>query len=364
MEPVHSEPLSLPLECGADPGAGANYALSYIQLCGISYQVVPASIPQLVANPNYVTPWYGGRWACVWGPAVDDENANLAYVAAEYDSGGRPIATVVVLRGTDVTDNVLGDLWEAFEDLQVAVQYPLPWMSNSPAQVAGGTLDALTTIQGMLSGGATLREFLTAFLGRSRTGLVVTGHSLGGCLASVLAPWLSLALRSNGIAVSVLPVTYAAPTAGNGAFAAYLGSMFPNGRRYYNSLDMVPHGWSDLGGVKRLYDEYGLSTPLWVNGLIDVWQDAIWAGGASYVQPGGAGRLPGTFCLQFDWLDEISTQHDHRTYISLLQGANPTCYKAAMRRNQTYTPEERQAALGGVAETAVITAIPEPPAAG
>lgn len=361
METGQASPLSMDAirEQMTTLSGGDYFALAYMQLCGLSYQAPYSEIPRKVADPAIVTPWGDGRWACVWGPVADEEDANLAYVAAYYDSTNVPVAAVVVVRGTDITDNVWGDLWEAFEDLQVPFQYPLPWLSSSPARVAGGTLDALTTIQSLISnGGPTLLGFLQSFLANPahrRPVLVVTGHSLGGCLTTVVAPWLRVALAQRGVSVPIVPATFAAPTAGNDAFAHYLNSTFQYAPRYYNTLDMVPHGWADLDGVFSLYDEYGLPTPLWVDGAVAGFKAAIDLGGASYAQPVDAGTLTGSFCMGFDWLQEISTQHDHRTYIALMKGENPPCFKPLRPRNRRYTPEERNAVLAVGEEEPIFT---------
>jgi hypothetical protein len=83
-----------------------------------------------------------------------------------------------------------------------------------------------------------------------------------------------------------------------------------------------------------------------VDGVIDAWELAIYEGGASYAQPACAGTLTNSFCLGFDWYQEVSTQHDHRTYIALMAGETPPCFKMLKPRNHHYTEEERDAALG------------------
>jgi triacylglycerol lipase len=368
VDNIETSPLSLAdmkaTMTGAATGPTDIFSYSFMQLCGLSYEANPADIPALVKNPANVSTWGPGRWACVWGPVLDSEQANLVYVAAYYDGPtGLPVAAVTVIRGTDVTDNVWGDMWEAFEDLDVALQYPMPWAPWLPARVAGGTLDALTTIQSLLSSGATLVEFLASFLGNPANQnpvLAVTGHSLGGCLASVAAPWLRVALAGRGVTAWIVPTTFAAPTAGNAAFASYLGETFDYAPRYYNNLDMVPHGWADLEGVKTLYDEYGLATPFTVKGAVDVMEGLIYEGGASYAQPANAGTLAGTFCMGFTWYQQISVQHDHRNYIALMGGQNPICYTSLRLSNRHHAPEEREAALGEVQEQAADCEPPRP----
>lgn len=343
----------------ADSAASDYFSLAYAQLCGISYAPDHSRIPAMVADPSQVTPWGDGSWKCIWGPAADYYNANLVYVAAYYDRPtGLPVAAVTVVRGTDVTDDLWGDLKEAFEDMQVPWQYPLPWLPGSAAKVAGGTLDALTTIEGLgsqyVAPGQRLRPFLAGFLGNpanQKPVLVVTGHSLGGCIASVLAPWLHTALASGGVNVPIVPATIAAPTAGNAEFAAYLNATFQYAPRYYNLLDVVPCAWADIPLIKTIYDDFGLSTPLAVDLIFDGFQEAMRIEGATYAQPAGRGPLTGTFCIGFTWYQQISTQHDHRNYIALLGGQEPSCYGDTARpRNRHYDPEERAAILAATAE--------------
>ena len=347
--------------------AGSDYfSLAYMQLCGLSYWPTHRQIPAMVADPANVAPWGDGRWTCIWGPAVDWDNANLVYVAAYYDRPtGLPVAAVVVVRGTDLTDDVWGDLKEAFEDLEVPFQYEPPWLRGSQALVAGGTLDALTTIEGLASPswapapGQRLRPFLAGFLANPANQvpvLVVTGHSLGGCVASVLAPWLRSALAAAGVVSPMVPATFAAPTAGNAGYADYLNGTYQYAPRYYNTLDVVPCAWADIPRIKKIYDDFGLGTPELVKLTFDGFEGAMEVTGASYAQPAGRGPLAGTFCFNFTWYQEISTQHDHRNYIAMVGGGNPTCYSDTRPRNRHYDPARRAEVLAAAAEGAEVPA--------
>ncbi len=304
-----------------DPASADLFAVSYMQLCRVSYDVLPSAIPMDVANPKTVYPWGDGHWKCTWGPALDPVQANLAYVATYYQAG-LPIAVVVVFRGTDLTDDVWGDLWEAFEDLTVAIQAPLPWLADPSIKIAAGTLDALDTIMGLTSNGQNLLGYLHATLSdpaNANPVLVVTGHSLGGCIASVAAPWLKVSLNAAGVNNPLVPVTFAAPTAGNKGFADYFAKQFAYCPRYYNKLDVVPLGWEDLAGVKTVYGQCGISIPFPARLVVDIWQDALNVTGASYAQPPtNRAPLAGTCFKTSDWYSELAFQHATTTYLHLM----------------------------------------------
>jgi hypothetical protein len=283
--------------------------------------VLPSSIPGDVANPKTVYPWGDGYWRCTWGPALDPVEANLVYVATYYQAG-LPVALVVVVRGTDVTDDVWGDLWEAFEDLMVLVQVPLPWLRDSTPQIAEGTLAALDTIMGLTSNGQNLFGYLLATLAdpaNENPVLVVTGHSLGGCIASVAAPWLKAALSSVNVNNPIVPVTFAAPTAGNAAFATYFTNQFSYCPRYYNTLDVVPMACANLAGMKTVYQPCGISIPLSADLLIDSMQEAMNLAGVSYAQPATMrAPLRGACFPTSDWYTQLAYQHHATTYLTLM----------------------------------------------
>src|SRR5436853_556141 len=80
---------------------------------------------------------------------------------------------------------------------------------DDPARIASGTLDGLAIIQGLTANGQTLGQFLTTFLAQpanTNVTTIVTGHSLGGCLATIVATWMRVLLPKYRGAIQ--PVTF------------------------------------------------------------------------------------------------------------------------------------------------------------
>ena len=300
------------------------YVISYLQLCQLSYQP-PKIIRRAVAALPPVTP--GGSWKCVWGPAQSSDQSNLAYVAAYYETPDVPAFVATVIRGTDVAVDAWGVVVQMWEDLDVLDPVPFPWMpASSGALVAPGTLDGLGVIQQLTDGGQRLLPFLTEFLGEPQNRqarLVVTGHSLGGCLTTVVAPWLQVSLSGQGIDNAIVPVTFAGPTAGNPAFAAGYSSSFTSSLRYFNSLDIVPLAWESLETIKAIYGADGLPTPELVDFAVDAAMDMMQLSGITYAQPGQDRELTGQFAPSPPtWYDEAYKQHHTTTYMTLLGGTS------------------------------------------
>jgi triacylglycerol lipase len=298
------------------------FALSCMQLCRVSQGPFDRIKPD-IEDPAFVAPWGDGRWVCSWGPAEDPVQANLALVADYVTPGdAAPAATVVVLRGTDMTGDVWGDLKEAFEDLLVVRQASPPWASDPGARVARGTLDALLAIEALRADGVGLLDFLAARLSKPAGvpgRLIVSGHSLGGCLATVAAPWLKSSLAMRGIEARILPITFAAPSAGNAAFAAAFAAEFPDCVQYFNGLDVVPRGWAELAATKTIYAESGSPAPGAVSIMIDIFTDAMRAAGSAYVQPPTPRTaLTGIYQDGLDWYQQVGHQHHGETYLALL----------------------------------------------
>jgi triacylglycerol lipase len=299
------------------------FAVCYLQLCQVSY-APQSSIPNLVTKVNPLDP--GGTWQCIWGPVSDWDNSNLVYIAGYY-SNGVPLLAATVARGTDLDiDDPVGILVQIWEDMDVPFQGTLPWVNNSNVLVANGTLDALSAVQGLRSNGQRMDQFLATFLqnpANNNPVLIVTGHSLGGCLTTVLAPWLQNQLKLAKVNAPMVPATFAAPTAGNTAFAQYFDSCFSYGMRYANSLDLAPLAWGNLLSMDDIYLPCGIPIPDVAYVAIQGFLDAMWLTGAQYSQPfTNNAPLTGQCYKTTSWYDQGYFQHHTTTYMSLLDGIN------------------------------------------
>lgn len=304
------------------PGPANAFLRWYLQLCVISYLE-----PGLIANEvTWLRPYNPeGGWSCPWGPALNKDQSNLAFVAV-YATAGTPILASLVIRGTDVQPlEGWGAIQQIWEDIDVAHQVPLPWAADTPPRIAQGTLEGLHMLESLSSNGKSLLDFLQGFLGdpaNRSPALAVTGHSLGGCLASVAAPWLRYALGQAGLSPPIFPVTFAAPSAGNADFASLLASLFPASLRCYNTLDIVPMAWEDLAGIKTIYDACGSPAPEIVRLGIDGFIEELRLARVAHAQPASNGlALNGRAQSAVNWYDQLLCQHHTLTYMSLLGGA-------------------------------------------
>jgi hypothetical protein len=210
-----------------------------------------------------------GPWSLIWGPGTN--SGNLVYVAV--NNAADRIA--VAVRGT-----VSEDSWSMLEDIledgdgfgQDDWRYPY---SSAGVKVAAGFDEGLENIIAMTDPATdwSLLDFLRKTFLNSKVELMVTGHSLGGALATMVALWLQDQLPKGGgpSNVRMAPYTFAAPTAGNQAFANLYDARFPNSVRYVNSLDLVPMGYSDIATLINNYSP----APLLKN-YNSVIYDALW----------------------------------------------------------------------------------------
>jgi Lipase (class 3) len=197
-----------------------------------------------------------GPWALVWGPAAN--RGTLSYVARGADGD-----YAVAIRGTNP-----GYFRDKIRDLIDDIEFPLVDWPATPGlgmKLCRGTNAALTHIaQARAEDGTTLLDFLGAVGGRmGPRQIMVTGHSLGGTVAVVTAAWLQASLPAGAFAV--VPKTFAAPAAWNGAFAAWCAKRFSYWTAV-NENDVIPMLWPDLdqmlasfanGPKFKVYDKLG-----------------------------------------------------------------------------------------------------------
>jgi hypothetical protein len=90
--------------------------------------------------------------------------------------------------------------------------------------------------------------------------------------------------------------------------------------RYYNTLDAIPNGFATLAAIKELYPLPGPKCPWELADAIDFVNYLLNTAGVSYVQTNDNGKpLPGKVSDSgADFLSEMSIQHGHNTYLSLL----------------------------------------------
>jgi hypothetical protein len=281
-------------------------ALTGAQLSSIAYDDSRAAIAHALAA---LPPANQGPWTLLWYGADD---ANQVYVARAATG-----TVAVAVRGSVFDPGELAFWIDWFrEDGDAVFWTPWPW-GGAPAgtSIASGTVDGIERILAMCDGGVGLVDYLVG-LGSIGT-LTVTGHSLGGGLAHVLAPLLATRVPSLRARVALL--SYAAPAIGSETFAAWLESSFGAAAgRYHNSLDIVPHAWAGLGWIARSYPG-GPVIPSILADAVDGVRDLLGARGMRYRQPGLDRTLVGTLTGGTSWLDEAAHQHALDTYIGLLQ---------------------------------------------
>src|ERR1700746_1918654 len=152
-------------------------AITYAPSKDIQNYLLPTTNPPNATN---------GEWGLVWGPAVTPlDEGNLMFITYNKLTNQYAIA----VRGTYPSLR-LSLLVDMYEDLDVST--PVSW--NSPpvpgALVAGGAMDGLDDLISFTSNGVSFSTFVDSQIGPSGADVFVTGHSLGGALATVLAPWL------------------------------------------------------------------------------------------------------------------------------------------------------------------------------
>lgn len=196
--------------------------------------------------------------------------------------------------------------------------------------ISHGAYDGLHNLRELPDkGNVTMYEFLMKEAVDRGVEISVVGHSLGGNLTTVYAPWLHAEVSASGRTVPAMSTyTFAAPTAGNEAFVKLYHDTIGRSYRYWNVRDVVSRAWQDLPAIKKMFGtDPGPECPWWAKGAIDVFEGLLeaseWWQRSNYCHTNGDGD-----CLQAsvsghdDWFLEVAYQHNHNTYLSLL-GAKP-----------------------------------------
>ena len=203
-----------------------------------------------------------GTWQVVWGPVVgsygsDAANPDKAIVSnALYVAYNAADNQYVV--ATSATNPISKYGWFV-EDFDVRTMVPWADMltpvevpADAP-RISNGSYLGLNHLLSMQSAAVgqqlqTLMEWLKSTFSAStlQTQLVVTGHSLGGAMSSVLGLYIAETGHewnpTSSVIVSAMPTAGASP--GNKAFSDHHNKVMGTRTiRFWNKLDPVPHGW-------------------------------------------------------------------------------------------------------------------------
>jgi hypothetical protein len=190
-------------------------------------------------------------WSVAWGPALDHDRSNMMYATAN-DAGDQ---FAVSVRGTDWSFWL--DWVEDFDNFLPLTPYSSFGVPVGPnVKIAQGTGLGLAILLAMKDGTTDLKTHITKHAQHAQ--ILVTGHSLGGCLAAALAPCIASWL---GGAANINVYTFAAPSPGNSDFADYFNNLFvtpgntntSTAFRFYNDIDVVPNAWATLPTIMSYY---------------------------------------------------------------------------------------------------------------
>jgi hypothetical protein len=254
-------------------------------------------------------------------------------VVAQHQNTGQ---VAIAIQGTQ---NAL----DALKDFEIEQE---PFRPIADAEISKGSRRGLLDLRRMENeDGVTLEDFLGAL--PSSTCLFITGHSLGGNLSSVLAPWIAAHIPAfdppklghlSALPANLGVITFAAPTAGNAAFASFLDSQ-PGYQAYFNQNDVVPHAWAmsgpwNVAGVESLFPSPGANpAPAWVDEIIQKKIAQMQQEGAVYQQTSGE-----TFAfppkaapegVKSPWLWQLAYQHNY-AYCRTFLGAGGDCSEPSL----------------------------------
>lgn len=189
---------------------------------------------------------YMPGWTLLWD--ATELNGNHAFVAGN----GRDYA--LAIRGS-----LMNFTWSAFQnwiyqDLHVTTQRKWPYTKDSSkAWVSQGAYTGLENLNNTKDkkSGKPLISLLDSLL-KTGAPLLITGHSLGGNLATVYGSYLWQECRARNIpSADINIITFGAPAAGDAGFANDFDNKFPHSIRVENRFDIVPK-FPTIAGMNSL----------------------------------------------------------------------------------------------------------------
>lgn len=197
---------------------------------------IKADLIEQLQTSSYST---DAQWQLAWGPALSPDNSNLMYVVQNIAEQN---VYALVLRGTDIC--FLSNLEEDLEVWKL-VEYPYSSSPNPNVTVAAGTLQGATDLLNIAAPN-TLSAFLSQLPG-PEIYLFITGHSLGGALATLFTSWAIDTNSQWGNKFRFKIYTFAAPSIGNSAYVGYFQQQLQNAGtesyRVWNTSDAIPYFW-------------------------------------------------------------------------------------------------------------------------
>lgn len=297
--------------------AGVNMTLAslcYTAENNPNHSEIKDSLILQLSDTNYAT---GGNWDLVWGPGISSDGGNMLYVVR--DSTSDTTYYTIAIRGTDwiFPSNIK-------EDMEVWKLDQYPYTADAADSVAAGSLNGLNALLSITDNGKTLSSFLNEIQG-SRLKMYITGHSLGGALATMLSSWF--VESGYTIKFALETYTFAAPTVGNAVFVENYETKMTAANapfhRVVNSKDFVPYGWAGINNI--IPDEIPTFVPIPIGIVIvavSLYLDSL---GIKYKHVNNKvdlGTLTPTNCSGGNELENyfcwVEFEHSHNNYLRLL----------------------------------------------
>lgn len=219
---------------------------------------------KLDENPNAVSDAlakYLPDWKVAWQPVPPKNKSGFVNYAFIAQSGDQ---YVIAIRGSlpinKTANSIVNWIVEDF-DLFSQTFWGDANNKKTNAMISLGAaigLEFLTLLED--SSGKSMLDFLSQQ--KNMSSLCVTGHSLGGNLATVYSLWLQQKLaQSQQLPQLFSVITFAAPTAWDQHFATLFDKTFPTSWRYVNAMDIVPFSACYVDQLAALYGKKGTDNP-------------------------------------------------------------------------------------------------------